>query len=411
LLSGTAIKDTYSSLLATPASSKPLQCSSSGWQFDGSSSYASVDPWEWGGTTSFEVLVKHNAFTDYSRVFDFSNGQSSDNVALYNTPFGSQVGFGVFQGDVQSLIYAGNYNNYNTPDPTHIVVTADSGKLAVYVDGFLQGAPKQFANGRGSIPRTLRSVNYLGVSPWNGMSAYLDGDLSYLRIWHGVALMPDEVCELYATRDIKDGEEAFIDPLQISAEVAATCDKLLPEDGESNGDDVDDDDVDDDDAYGVDEVMSEETFVVVSVLAIVIGACCGYYKCKQQCQECNEAQNRYKNTTSERSDPMPNNLYSNDVEMRQRNAQRNASNGEGGDCEIDVNVPGNANFRETPLPPYNEGGGGAAQRPLVAIARPLEPVQQFGFGGGLARSQVPVVRAYVSTPFAAQADVNKSGLT
>ena len=45
-----------------------------GLEINGSGgSFASIDSWEWGGTTSFEVYVEYDKFDTGSRVFDFGN--------------------------------------------------------------------------------------------------------------------------------------------------------------------------------------------------------------------------------------------------------------------------------------------------------------------------------------------------
>ena len=43
-------------------------------------SYATIDGWEWGGTTSFEVTVRSSFKQCYSTIFDFGNGDYSEQV-------------------------------------------------------------------------------------------------------------------------------------------------------------------------------------------------------------------------------------------------------------------------------------------------------------------------------------------
>ena len=69
-------------------------CSASGISLDGNNDYVNIaNSWEWGGTTSFEVYVKYDSFNSASQIFDFSNGELSDNVILYNSGTTSTMGW------------------------------------------------------------------------------------------------------------------------------------------------------------------------------------------------------------------------------------------------------------------------------------------------------------------------------
>ena len=78
---GMAVTDDFL-FTATPVNGPT--CSSYGMYFDGFDDYLVLTNWEWGGATSFEVLVKYQSFIYWSRVFDFGNGPDSDNVVLAN---------------------------------------------------------------------------------------------------------------------------------------------------------------------------------------------------------------------------------------------------------------------------------------------------------------------------------------
>jgi hypothetical protein len=78
---GATVTDTYSTLLATP-SATGTTCSSYGMAFSGSSSFVTLQSWNWGGSTSFEVFAKYSSFNSYASLFDFGNGQTDNNVVL-----------------------------------------------------------------------------------------------------------------------------------------------------------------------------------------------------------------------------------------------------------------------------------------------------------------------------------------
>lgn len=88
------VDNSGSNQLAATPSFPYAQCSALGITFDaGNQQWMLVDPWNWGGATSFETYVKFSSFNGWSRVFDFGNGQQSDNVLLANNGNSGVIAF------------------------------------------------------------------------------------------------------------------------------------------------------------------------------------------------------------------------------------------------------------------------------------------------------------------------------
>ncbi len=89
---GAAVQDTRSTMLATPFND-PV-CSSEGISFDGVNQYLTLQSWSWGGSTSFEAFVSYSALVQDARVFDFGNGQQSDDIFLATSSGGDAIFYG-----------------------------------------------------------------------------------------------------------------------------------------------------------------------------------------------------------------------------------------------------------------------------------------------------------------------------
>ncbi|GMH73473.1 hypothetical protein TrST_g4716 [Triparma strigata] len=175
-----------SSLKATAKNG--AKCTAEGIEYDGVDAYVDIDDWEWGGTTSIEVYVKYDSFNDYSRVFDFSNGEYSDNVNLANQGTTSTIYWDVRQGSTQKQIQTSNFDSSTW---THAVVTVSGTTMKVYKNGALVGT-----NTDGHEPNVLtRTQHWLGRSAWSH-NGYFDGTIAYLKIYHNKELTDSDVAAL-----------------------------------------------------------------------------------------------------------------------------------------------------------------------------------------------------------------------
>ena len=176
-------------LMATPKNG--ATCSADGIVLDGSDDYVDISDWEWGGTTSFEVYVKHDSFTFNNRVFDFGSGEMSENVMLYNDESSSTIGWDVCQGSTFKNIFASNFDSTTW---THVVVTVKGTTMSMYKNGVLVGISND-----GHEPKVMTRTNHIiGATDRGGMGRFLDGTIAYLKMWHGLELTAFDVATLYA---------------------------------------------------------------------------------------------------------------------------------------------------------------------------------------------------------------------
>ncbi|GMH59965.1 hypothetical protein TL16_g02934 [Triparma laevis f. inornata] len=168
-------------------------CGADGLSLDGSNDWADIDDFEIGGTSSIEVYVKYVSFNNKSPVFDFSNGDNSDNVILYNDGTAPSIKWAVLQGSTWKAM---DMSNFDSATWRHVVVTVSDTNIKVYKNGVLVGT-----NTDGNEPNVqIRTQHWLGRSAWDDRG-YFDGTIAYVKIWHGVKLQLSDVETVYAGRD------------------------------------------------------------------------------------------------------------------------------------------------------------------------------------------------------------------
>jgi len=134
-----------------------------------------------GGDMTAIGWVYVRSYQSWSRLFDFGNGAGSQNVIL-----------AVSDGTTGTPVYSiGNNLNGNTTVPLNQWVQLVG--IQNGFDGYLYMNGQQIGvlPSNGSIPNVIRNYNYIGRSNW-GSDAYLDGKISYLKIYNRV-LSPAEI--------------------------------------------------------------------------------------------------------------------------------------------------------------------------------------------------------------------------
>lgn len=228
-ITGKAVKDSGSSIFATPYASdaEPYpsdaepKCTGAGLVFDGVKNYVELTPWNFGGPMSFEAFVYYDVSNTFansnSRVFDFrnlENGVSSDSIYLrceditgYGSPgtvFSVYGGKENLFGDGENLLRVGGnfwwtssgiwpwHTNTNTW--VHVVAIA-SDTLTIYKNGDLAGTTAS------SAPKYVgRNTLWIGRSP-GSFDDYFKGTIAYLRIWSSTVLDENAAKSLYNSRN------------------------------------------------------------------------------------------------------------------------------------------------------------------------------------------------------------------
>ena len=147
-----------------------------GMVFDGSDSYIRLDSWETGGQAfSVEALVKYDSFNDWSRIFDFGDGQSDDNIVLANRGTTTELELQVYKD--ADIIIGGGMGELDETTGTkwqHIVATVDQDNTArVYIDASGSG----IEDGSGANAVLTRTNHYIGCLLYTSPSPR-DGNVS-----------------------------------------------------------------------------------------------------------------------------------------------------------------------------------------------------------------------------------------
>ena len=161
----------------------------------GNTAGASVDALTIGGEVTFSMLAKFDATDSWQTLFDFGNGNNSDNIVLKRVGNSSAIRFSVFDGaseasvEVDGAIVNGEWALWTTS------VAAD-GTLSLYKNGVLL-----VSENVGAAANTLaRSSNLLGDSN-NGSHKSLNGQIAGFSIFDR-KLTDAEVGQLAGTIDI-----------------------------------------------------------------------------------------------------------------------------------------------------------------------------------------------------------------
>jgi len=166
--------------------------------FDGTSSYATITDWEWGGVTSVEFFVKPESFSvEWAAApFDFNDGISD------TTGWTSKDYFGPCQRYATSLFKVNSFTeqtgsevsgpHFDSLGWNHIVITVSGTVMKIYKNGILAATKTN-----GLEPRTLTRANHIIGARGTGTEGFFHGKIAFLKMWHGALLSQTDVTELY----------------------------------------------------------------------------------------------------------------------------------------------------------------------------------------------------------------------
>ena len=166
--------------------------------FDGSNNYINLSTYasalaDFSHGFSFSGWVKWDATLKYSRIFDFGEGTSNNNILLCNKGTTKNLAFYVFKDNVRDYIEITNYITIG--EWTHVGVTFNNTtkKVKIFKNGSL--VPNNKDTLKYSIPNVPRTSSYIGKSNWDHDS-YFKGQMSDFCIYKK-ELTESEVEKLY----------------------------------------------------------------------------------------------------------------------------------------------------------------------------------------------------------------------
>jgi parallel beta-helix repeat protein len=141
-------------------------------QFNGTDSYVQLPSGFSNFTGGFtaEMWVYPTAAASFQRMFEFGNGQASDNFGLARVGTSNDLQFFVYSGgSAAGSVTATNVLEFNTWQHFAVAMTA-AGAVTIYKNG------QVVATGTTTVPRNItRTSNFLGKSNWSGDGLYAGG--------------------------------------------------------------------------------------------------------------------------------------------------------------------------------------------------------------------------------------------
>ena len=125
------------------------------------------------GDFTIECWVYLTATTNWSRIIDFGNGASSNNV-LFSTSTGTSGNPGLHVGGSQ---YQAN-STVPLNQWVHLAATMTGTSATIFINGIASGTATLVAPAN-----VTRNYNYIGRSNWGWGDAAPDGSFDELRIW------------------------------------------------------------------------------------------------------------------------------------------------------------------------------------------------------------------------------------
>lgn len=167
----------------------------SAYYFDGIDDYIDIGDWENGGPMTITFWARWDDFKLYSRIIDFGNGPSNNNIIIANYKSQNDLFFSNYIGGTESKMW--------TPTITishwdfYSATVDGSGIMTLYKNG-VQIAQKT----NGYIPTyLLRTEQFIGKSNFEA-DGYFKGAIDDLRIF-GSALSESDILNLYNNSTLK----------------------------------------------------------------------------------------------------------------------------------------------------------------------------------------------------------------
>lgn len=167
-------------------------------KFDGIDDYVEVESFKWGGEVTIAGWVKYESFENSSRVVDFGNGPSKQNLTILQKQDSATLEFSNFSLDSSQSIEFPDFWELNKWVHFTCMITP-AGQGIIFKNGQLAMSVQ-----RGVTAEIFRRNQYFGRSNWTSDS-YFKGQLDDLRIYDRV-LSRDEVHALFEWNEETESE-------------------------------------------------------------------------------------------------------------------------------------------------------------------------------------------------------------
>ena len=160
---------------------------------DGVNDYAEFSNFTTGGAMTISSWVKYDSFAqDWSRIFEFYNGQAEDNILMAHEGTTNTLRLHVWDGDGNRVTELEIADFFTAGEWVHVAATIGAdGTYRIYKNGEVAGTWTNQA-----VPsEELRTHNYIGRSAWSS-NGYMKGAIDDFTVFHE-ELSTEEVELLY----------------------------------------------------------------------------------------------------------------------------------------------------------------------------------------------------------------------
>jgi len=145
-----------------------------------------------GGDFTFSAWINLKSHQSYSRIIDFGNGYSNDNVILSFDNTNPNLFLTIFSGATQSDLYSSIVLQLN--QWYHVALVLSGTNAFIYINGVIT------ASGTMLVPNSIqRTANYIGKS--NGQNPNADAIYDEIQIYQG-AMSSADILSLYTCTGI-----------------------------------------------------------------------------------------------------------------------------------------------------------------------------------------------------------------
>ena len=176
------------------------------------SPYVDITPWQFGGSFTMEVMFKADTAQAEDLLIYMGDASNSDMVTVRFDDTSDGMYLQLTDTNKANEYTLESSSMYSPHEWVHLVSVVEGTSMSMYRDGNLSGSASNVVE-----PNWVTRANHYINHGYR--SRYWNGTVSFVRIWHGLALNAEQVAELY---------EARIDPTPVPTLVPSPVPTLAP---------------------------------------------------------------------------------------------------------------------------------------------------------------------------------------